>query len=87
MRAYIWDLDGTLLNSYGVIVEGAVRTAAEAGLDDSAEDVLKAVKQGSVSGYLRALSAECGKSTEALYERYRTVSHARMKKQQFAHTA
>ena len=36
MAAYIWDLDGTLLDSYGVIVEGAKKTAAEAGLREQA---------------------------------------------------
>ena len=41
MTAYIWDLDGTLLDSYGVIVESAARTATEAGVRDSAEDVLR----------------------------------------------
>ena len=38
---------------------------------------MKAVKQGSVSGYLRNLSVWSGKTTEALYETYRTVSHAK----------
>ena len=49
MTAYIWDLDGTLLDSYGVIVEGAARTAAEAGLRDTPEDVLKGTVKDLVS--------------------------------------
>ncbi len=75
MRAYIWDLDGTLLNSYGVIVEGAVRTAAEAGLDDSAEDVLKAGKQESGTAYLNSVSARSGVPFKQLWEQYRANSH------------
>ena len=34
MTAYIWDLDGTLLDSYEMIVEAAARTAAEEGIYD-----------------------------------------------------
>lgn len=75
MTAYIWDLDGTLLDSYGVIVEGAARTAAEAGLRDTPEDVLKAVKQGSVTGYLNEASARSGVPFRQLFERYRFYSH------------
>ncbi len=75
MAAYIWDLDGTLLDSYGVIVEGARRTAADAGLPDAAEDVLKAVKQQSVSAYLKDVSARAGVPYPQLWEQYRLNSH------------
>ena len=75
MDAYIWDLDGTLLDSYAVIVEGAVRTAAEAGLDDPAGEVLKAVKQGSVTAYLNGVGERCGMPFSELFERYRFFSH------------
>ena len=46
MTAYIWDLDGTLLDSYGVIVAAARGTAAAAGLDDPEEHVLRARRAG-----------------------------------------
>ena len=59
LEAYIWDLDGTLLDSYGSIVASLAEVAKECGAADSDEKILKAVKQGSVSGYLRDLSAEC----------------------------
>ena len=75
MRAYIWDLDGTLLDSYGVIVEGAAATAAEAGLYDSADKVLRAVKQKSVSAYLNDVSARSGIPFRQLMEQYRAHSH------------
>ena len=75
MTAYIWDLDGTLLDSYGVIVEGAVRAAGEAGLDDSADEVLKAVKRGSVSSYLNDVSARSGVPFRQLLARYRIHAH------------
>ena len=75
MEAYIWDLDGTLLDSYDVIVEAAARTAEDAGVRDDKGDVLKAVKQGSVSAYLKDVSARTGETTEDLFQRYRTYTH------------
>ncbi len=75
-NAYIWDLDGTLLDSYGVITEAARKTAADAGLDDPEGDVLRAVKRESVSAYLKGVSARSGKTAEELFEKYRTYTHA-----------
>lgn len=75
MNAYIWDLDGTLLDSYAVIVEGAAKTARAAGLNDPDDFVLKAVKQGSVTGYLKELSKRSGVPFEELMAQYRLYSH------------
>lgn len=72
---FIWDLDGTLLDSYGAIMEAAAETAAEAGLRDSAGEVLKAVKRGSVREYLTDVSARSGQPLEGLIERYRYFTH------------
>ena len=71
MTAYIWDLDGTLLDSYGLIVEAAGRTAADAGIHDSEDYVLKAVKQGSVSAYMEELSTRTGRPSKELFAQYR----------------
>ena len=76
MTAYIWDLDGTLLDSYGVIVEGAKAAAEEAGLPDPAEAVLKSVKGESVTAYLRDAGARAGIPFERMKERYRFHVHA-----------
>ena len=76
LKAYIWDMDGTLIDSYGAIVSALADVAKVCGSADSPEQILKAVKQGSVSGYLRDLSAGSGKSTEALYQMYRATGHA-----------
>ena len=77
LQAYIWDLDGTLLDSYGAIVSSLAEVAGICGIPDPGERILKAVKQGSVSGYLRELSAASGKDTDQLYRLYRQASHAR----------
>lgn len=75
MTAYIWDLDGTLLDSYEMIVAAARRTAADAGLNDGEEYVLKAVKQGSVSAYMRDVSLRSGKTAAELTAEYRWHAH------------
>jgi len=75
MTAYIWDMDGTLLDSYGVIVEAAARTAADAGLHDTSESVLKAVKQGSVSAFLKDVSLRSGIPFDQLLVQYRKYTH------------
>ena len=76
MTAYIWDLDGTLLDSYAVIVKGAKVAAEDAGLPDTEDDVLKGVKQESVTAYLRGASARSGIPFEEMKQRYRTHAHA-----------
>ena len=76
MTTYIWDLDGTLLDSYGVITAAAAETAAEAGQNDPEELVYKGVKQGSVTSYLKDVSARSGETVEKLMERYRFHTHS-----------
>ena len=76
MTAYIWDLDGTLLDSYGMIVEAARLTAEDNGVKDEAEYVLRAVKQGAVSTYLQDVSERCGVPAEELFAQYRQHTHA-----------
>ena len=78
LKTCIWDLDGTLFDSYGSIVSSLEEVAGKCGTTDSPDLIMKAVKQGSVSSYLKGLSAITGKDTGTLYEMYRTVSHARM---------
>ena len=76
MTAYIWDLDGTLLDSYDVITEAAVRAAADAGIHDAPEEVLKTVKRSSLSAYLKEAGARCGAAPEKLAEDYRRYTHS-----------
>ncbi len=78
LKTCIWDLDGTLFDSYGSIVSSLVEVAGQCGSADPPDLIMKAVKQGSVSAYLKGLSAVTGKDTGTLYEMYRTVSHERM---------
>ena len=76
MTAYIWDLDGTLLDSYAVIVKGAKDAVEDAGLPDTENDVLKGVKQVSVTSYLKGAAERSGIPFEEMKQRYRMHAHA-----------
>ena len=78
LKSYIWDLDGTLLDSYGSIVSSLSEVAGECGLEDSFGDIMKEVKLSAVSAYLRELAGRCGGDYAQLYGRYREISHERL---------
>ena len=78
LKNYIWDLDGTLLDSYACIVSSIVKLAGECRVEDTYQEIMVSVKQGSVSTYLRELSGRCGAAYDDLYRRYREISHERM---------
>ena len=76
MASYIWDLDGTLLDSYPVIVRAARQAAGDAGIRDPEEKVLEAVKRGTVFSYMQDVADRSGMTFEILREKYRTCTHA-----------
>ena len=76
MTAYIWDLDGTLLDSYGVIVEAAARTSADEGINDPKEYILKVVKQKSCTAYMEEIGSQCGKTVREVFAQYQKHTHA-----------
>lgn len=75
MPSYIWDLDGTLLDSYGVIVESAAATSSDAGLRLPRETVLKTVKQESVTAFLQDVVRQTGVPFDRLMQIYHHHSH------------
>lgn len=77
MISYIWDLDGTLLDSYDVISESAKEAAFCAGIDDDICKVLTMVKQTSVKVYMEDVSKRSGKSLEFLFGKYREFTHGK----------
>ncbi len=74
VKNLIWDLDGTLLDSYGVIVAGLTEVAGKCKVSDPPDDILLAVKRESVSAYLRALAERTGAAYPELYRQYRLCS-------------
>lgn len=68
--AFIWDLDGTLVNSYDAIVSGLSSMLAELGVEIGKDDILKDVITHSVSYFNRRIEGLTGVSAELLQKRY-----------------
>ncbi len=66
--AFIWDLDGTLLDSYGVIVDGLYRTLHSFGVALGAEEIHREVIASSANDLLTRISSESGVPFERLKE-------------------
>ncbi len=75
MVSYIWDLDGTLLDSYPVIIAAAIKAAADAGIHDDESVALRTAKQGMLSTYLNDVAERSGKTFEFLHKRYQKYTH------------
>lgn len=69
-KALIWDLDGTLVDSYGEIVSGLTSLAQACGIKQDKEEIYREVKKTSVRAYIAQLSTEIGISREILKARY-----------------
>lgn len=71
--SFIWDLDGTLLDTYAAITAAAEQVAARHGAHMSRGEVLARVKTASVREMLSALARERGEEPEALWGEYRAL--------------
>lgn len=74
-NSWIWDLDGTLFDSYGVIVGAIAQICREDGHPEPEDRILKICKDGSVTVWFRQYTALFGGSPEEYFLRYRKVSH------------
>ena len=72
-RAFIWDLDGTLLDSYEAILDGIAETYAHYSLDFDREAVHAFILQQSVQSLLEEVAGEHGLDAEEM-NRYRASS-------------
>lgn len=77
MNAYIWDLDGTLLDSYGVIVSSVVDACGDLGVAVDREEAHRQVIQHSVTWYLETVSKDFSVPFESLQAKYSLVSGQR----------
>lgn len=73
----IWDLDGTLLDSYGVIVAGLHGALAEQGVDGDPQEILRCVTRFSIGKWFTDVCAAYGLSREKLRDRYLELSEGR----------
>lgn len=69
--AFIWDLDGTLIDSYEVIVDSLFIMARRYGLDDSRDRINDIVIAGEVGNYLDIIKSRTGIDRDALIKEYR----------------
>jgi len=53
-KAYIWDFDGTLLDSYDIIVSSLHETYQKFGIDTNKDDILKHAIRYSVSSFIHS---------------------------------
>ena len=76
--ACIWDLDGTLLDSYGVIVSSLREVYAEKGIVLTEEEILNAAINESVAAFIKRMEVKHGLSFEELKGRYSLISASKL---------
>ena len=73
--AFIWDLDGTILDSYGLIVNSLHTIYSERGVEISKEEILYEVISESVSSFIRKMETKFGVPFDGLKDRYSNITH------------
>ena len=73
-KAVIWDLDGTLFDSYDVIVESLYLTFQEQGIAIPREEIHRFAIVFSIRSLFAKVSKEWGVPTDALQRRYSQIS-------------
>ena len=75
MLAFIWDLDGTLIDSYEIIVDSLYQIYKEKGFDIDKKEILDDVINESVSFFIMKMEARFGVPFDDLKDRYSVISH------------
>lgn len=73
--AFIWDLDGTLLDSYPVIVASLQETLEEIGIHYEKEEIHQHVIKESVSSFIEKIEKQTGVDFSTLKKRYSEISN------------
>ena len=76
--AFIWDLDGTLLDSYAVIVPNLRKAYEEFGLTLEPDDIYREIILRSVSDFMKQTEREHGIPFDALSKRVREINYSRL---------
>ena len=76
-KAVIWDLDGTLLDSYHVIVDSVILTFAEFGIECAKEEIHRIAIHDSISGLFQQYGNRVGVDPTLLSQRYSEISASR----------
>ena len=72
--AFIWDLDGTLLDSYGVIVDSLYQIYKEKDVEINKSEILYDVINESVSSFIKKMELKFGIPFDDLKDRYSYIS-------------
>ena len=72
--AFIWDLDGTLLDSYGIIVDSLYQIYQEKGINLDKREILFDVINESVSYFIKKMEIIHGIPFDDLKDRYSIIS-------------
>ena len=75
MLAFIWDLDGTLIDSYEIIVDSLYQIYKEKGFAIDKKEILNDVINESVSFFIMKMEARFGVPFDDLKDRYSVISH------------
>ena len=75
MIAFIWDLDGTLLDSYGLIVDALYRIYKEKGVGISKQEILEDAINESVSYFIKKMETKFNVPFDDLKDRYSSITH------------
>lgn len=76
MLAFIWDLDGTLIDSYEIIVNSLYQIYKEKGFEIDKKEILNDAINESVSYFIMRMEKELGVPFDELKDRYSVISHA-----------
>ena len=72
---FIWDLDGTLIDSYDIIVDSLCRIYKEKiGIDLNREEVYKEAIRNSVGHFIQGMEKQTGIKFDELKDRYSQIS-------------
>lgn len=78
-KTFIWDLDGTLLDSYKTIVDGLYDTCKEYGIELNKEEINEHVITYSVSSFINKMIDVTGISFEEMKKRYSEIGEEKKK--------
>ena len=75
--SFIWDLDGTLLDSYGIIVSSLHQTLREFHIELNENEIHKDLITYSLGVFLAKIERERGADTEAIRVRFKEINDSR----------
>lgn len=73
-KAFIWDLDGTLLDSYDVIVRSLIETFMEVGITLDYNEVHEYVIRYSISNFFKMMESKTKRNFDNLQSSYKLIS-------------